>query len=105
MAAEASNASADKTIEKAVWHYVGVGILWLSLFLTGVAFERLGLTSSILSGVLPGETGSLQTQVAECQNNLRNANQERDLMMRSKQALEVEVGRLKKAAAQTPPAP
>jgi hypothetical protein len=99
MAAEVQQLSDDKSIEKAVWHYVGVAVLWIGLFFLGVALERLGLTSSILSGVLPGALGGVQTQLTECQNNLVNAKQDRDLMSRSKQALEVEVGRLKKAAA------
>lgn len=97
--AEAGHAGEDKTIEKAVWHYVGIGVLWAALFLTGMAFERLGLTSNIFSGVFPGETGSLRRQVAECDDALKSANQAKDEMMRSRQALEVEVSRLKKAAA------
>jgi hypothetical protein len=105
MANEVGQASDDKTLEKAVWHYVGVGVLWLSLFLAGVALERLGLTSWILSGVLPGEVGSLRTQVAECDNNLKDVKQDRDLIMRSRQALEVEVGKLKKMTAASPATP
>ena len=105
MAGDAPQSSDSKALEKAVWHYVGVGVLWIALQLTGMAFERLGLTSAVLSGVLPGEIGSLRTHVAECENNLRSVNQERDLMMRSKQALEVEVGRLKRAAASAPATP
>lgn len=97
--------SDDKALEKAVWHYVGVGVLWIALVLSGIAFERLGLTSAVLSGVLPGEIGSLREHVAECENNLRSVNQERDLIMRSKQALEVEVSRLKRAAASAPATP
>ncbi|MEW6298257.1 MAG: hypothetical protein AB1671_11010 [Thermodesulfobacteriota bacterium] len=93
----------DKALEKAVWHYVGVGVLWIALVLSGIALERLGLTSGLLAGVLPGEVGGLRAQVAECENNLRSVNQERDLIMRSKQALEVEVGKLKRAAANTAP--
>jgi hypothetical protein len=96
--AEEKHAGEEQSLEKAVWHYVGVGVLWLSLFLSGLASERLGLTSNILTGVLPGETGSLRKQVSECDNNLKTANQTKDEMMRSKQALEVEVSRLKKAA-------
>jgi hypothetical protein len=98
--AEVTQVQDDKTIEKAVWHYVGVGVLWLSLFFSGVAFERLGLTSEILTGVLPGETGALRAQAAECQNKLINANQEKDVMMRTKQALEVEVSKLKRQVSQ-----
>lgn len=105
MADHAQPPSDDKALEKAVWHYVGVGVLWVALIFSGIALERLGLTTGLLSGVLPGVVGNLRTQVAECESNLRNVNQERDLMMRSKQALEVEVGRLKRAAADSPSAP
>jgi hypothetical protein len=103
MADDVKHQNDDKTLEKAVWHYVGVGVLWIALILSGIALERLGLTSAILAGVLPGEVGSLRQQVAECHDNLRNVNQERDLLMRSKQALEVEVGKLKRAAAAATP--
>jgi len=58
-------------LSKAVWHYVGVGVLWLSLILTGLALERLGLTSGYFTGVLPGEVGSLRAQNAEYETNLR----------------------------------
>lgn len=103
--AEVSRAGEDKTIEKAVWHYVGVGVLWIALFLTGMAFERLGLTSNIFTGVFPGETGNLRKQLTECNSALKDANQAKDEMMRTKQALEVEVSRLRKAAATPPPQP
>jgi len=100
--AEVDRAVEDKSIEKAVWHYVGVGVLWLSLFFTGMAFERLGLTSNIFSGVFPGETGSLRNQAEEYKSKLQTTERSLDEMMRTKQALEVEVGRLRKAAAATP---
>ena len=96
--AEVGHAAEEQSLEKAVWHYVGVGVLWLSLFLSGLASERLGLTSSMLTGALPGEIGSLRTKGSECENNLKNTNQAKDEMMRSKQALEVEISRLKKSA-------
>lgn len=96
--AEVGHMEEDKSMEKAVWGIIGTGVLWISLVLSGIAVERLGLTSGILSGVLPGETGTLRAQVMECQNNLKSANQKSDEVMRSKQALEVEVSRLRKAA-------
>lgn len=96
--AEVERAGEDTSIEKAVWHYVGVGVLWLALFLTGMAFERLGLTSGIFSGVFPGETGTLRNQAAEYKSKLQTTERALDEMMRSKQALEVEVGKLKKTA-------
>ena len=58
-------------LSKAVWHYIGVGVLWLSLILTGLALERLGLTSGYFTGVLPGEVGSLRAKNAEYETNLR----------------------------------
>jgi hypothetical protein len=96
--AEVEHVGDEQSLEKAVWHYVGVAVLWLALFFSGMACERLGLTSFILTGILPGETGSLRTKLAECDSNLKATTQTRDEMMRSKQALEVEVSRLKKAA-------
>jgi hypothetical protein len=88
----------DTTIEKAVWHYVGVAVLWISLFLSGMAMERLGLTSGIFSGILPGETGFLRNQAADLKSKMQTTERSLDEMMRAKQALEVEVGKLKKAA-------
>ena len=41
--AEANSVTESEEISKAVWHYVGVGVLWLSLIFTGLALERLGL--------------------------------------------------------------
>jgi hypothetical protein len=96
--AEVEHAGEDTSIEKAVWHYVGVAVLWLALLFSGMAVERLGLTSGILSGVLPGETGSLRNQVAEYKSKIQTTERALDEMMRSKQALEVEVNKLKKAA-------
>jgi hypothetical protein len=96
--AEVGQAREDTSIEKAVWHYVGVGVLWLALFLTGMAFERLGLTSGLFTSVFPGETGALRTQAAEYKSKLQNTERSLDEMMRAKQALEVEVSKLKKAA-------
>ena len=93
----------EQSMEKAVWGFVGTAVLWLALLFSGIALERLGLTSGILSGVLPGETGSLRNQVAECQSALQTANQSKDEMMRTKQALEVEISRLKRAAAPAAP--
>jgi hypothetical protein len=99
--AETAHIDEEKTIEKAVWHYVGVTVLWISLLLTGMALERLGLTSNILAGILPGETGSLRNQVSEYKSKMQTTERSLDEMMRSKQALEVEVTRLKKASTPT----
>jgi hypothetical protein len=69
--AEVKSVTDGEDISKAVWHYVGVGVLWISLILTGLAFERLGLTSNYLTGVFPGEIGSLRTKTVEQEANLR----------------------------------
>ena len=95
--AEKGHAGDDQTIEKAVWHYVGIGVLWLSLFLTGMAFERLGLTTDIFAGVFPGETGTLRNQVEEFKSKLQTSERSYDEMMRTKQSLEVEVGKLRRS--------
>jgi hypothetical protein len=95
MASEATQSSDDKTIEKAVWHYVGVGVLWISLLLSGMALERLGLTSSILAGVLPGETGSLRTQATECQRNFTQMKSERDLLKKQEDTLQAQIKTLR----------
>jgi hypothetical protein len=94
MAEDVKQAPEDTSIEKAVWHYVGVAVLWLSLFLTGMAFERLGLTSSIFSSVFPGEVGSLRTQATECESNLGKIKLERDLLKRQEDTLRVEIKKL-----------
>ena len=95
MANEAIQSSDDKTIEKAVWHYVGVGVLWISLLLTGMALERLGLTSSIFAGILPGETGSLRAQATECQRNFTQMKSERDNLKKQEDTLQAQIKSLK----------
>ena len=84
----------DKTLEKAVWHYVGVTVLWASLFLTGMALERLGLTSWILAHIVSGEVGSLRAQAAECQRNLGAVKLERDNTKHEEAGLRVEIKKL-----------
>ena len=37
--------SAEEELKKATWGYIGVGVLWLSLIISGMALERLDLTS------------------------------------------------------------
>jgi len=99
MAEDVKQAPEDASIEKAVWHYVGVAVLWLSLFFTGMAFERLGLTSSILSGIFPGEVGDLRTQATECEKNLGTIKFERDLLKRQEDTLRVEIKKLQNQVA------
>ena len=100
--AEEVNQAEDNSVEKAVWHYVGVTVLWLSLFLTGMAFERLGLTSFLFSGILPGEIGSLRTQATECDTNLGKVKLERDLLKRQEDTLRTQIKQLQGQAAAQP---
>jgi len=74
--AEVKPVSEGEELSKAVWHYVGVTVLWLSLIFTGLAVERLGLTSDYLISVIPGEVGGLRTQNAEYQTNIRTLKDE-----------------------------
>ena len=94
MAADVTNASDDKTMEKAVWHYVGVGLLWISLLFSGVALERLGLTSWIFASIVPGEVGSLRAQAAECERNLGTVKLDRDNLKHEEAGLRVEIKKL-----------
>jgi hypothetical protein len=120
MASGSEQGVEDSSLSKAVWHHLGIGVLWLSLFVTGVAFERLGLTTSTLAGLLPGEVNSLRTQVAELEDSTKELAHHRDRAEKTKNTLEVEVSKLKRiqreleteiddlktvsAAATTPPA-
>jgi len=69
--AEVKQAAEGEELSKAVWHYVGIGVLWLALIFTGLVLERLGLTSDYLTGVIPGEVGSLRAKNVEYEANLR----------------------------------
>jgi hypothetical protein len=106
MADVTNNAPEEQPLEKVIWGYVGTGVLWLSLLLTGLAVERLGLSSNILSGILPGESGALRTQVTTCTRDLGIVKNERDTNKITEGALRVEIEKLKKQAASAPaPAP
>ena len=74
--AEVKQVTDGEELSKAVWHYVGVGVLWLSLIFTGLALERLGLTSDYLTSVIPGEVGGLRAKNAEYETNLRTLKDE-----------------------------
>ena len=63
-------------VSKAVWGYVGVGVLWLALILTGLALERLGLTSDYMTGILPGEVSTLRARNEELDKQLRSVRDE-----------------------------
>ena len=58
-------------LSKAIWHYVGVGVLWISLILSGIAIERLGLTTGFLTSIIPGEVNTLRAKNEELETNLR----------------------------------
>ncbi|MCE2484582.1 MAG: hypothetical protein J4F42_03635 [Desulfurellaceae bacterium] len=62
----------DESLSKLAWGYVGVGVLWIALVLTGITFERLGLTTTLFSGVLPGEVGILRQANAEHEQKLKS---------------------------------
>jgi len=90
------NNAPEESMEKVVWGYVGTTVMWLSLLLTGIAVERLGLTSRILSGILPGEVGTLRTQAEECNKNFGTVKLDRDNLNQTIGALRVEIDKLKK---------
>jgi hypothetical protein len=107
MANTVNTTTEDTSVEKAVWSYVGTGVLWVSLLLTGIAFERLGLTSNMLTGILPGEVGTLRTQVEELSRDFGRVKLERDNLNQTEGALRTEISKLQKqlaAATSAPPA-
>ncbi len=105
MANTVNNAPEEQSLEKAVWGYVGTGVLWISLVLTGIAFDRLGLTSTMLTGILPGEVGSLRAQVTECTRDLGTVKNERDTNKLTENSLRVEIDKLRKQVASAPTQP
>ena len=110
MANTVQNTPEEQPLEKVVWGYVGTAVLWISLLLTGLAVERLGLTSNMLSGILPGEVGTLREHVTTCSRDLGAIKNERDTNKLTEGALRNEIDKLKKqvaAAARpvTPPVP
>jgi hypothetical protein len=105
MANTVTNAPEEQSLEKAVWGYVGTGVLWIALVLSGIALERLGLSSNILSGILPGEVGALRAQVTECTRDLATIKNDRDTNKLTENALRVEVEKLKKQIAAASPGP
>lgn len=80
--AEEQQVAEEESLGKLAWGYVGVGVLWLSLVISGIALERLGLTSSVLTSVLPGEVSELRQQNMEFDANLKSVTQERDVLSR-----------------------
>ena len=100
-----NNAPEEQPLEKVIWGYVGTGVLWISLLLTGLAVERLGLSSNILSGILPGESGALREQVTTCTRDLGAIKNERDTGKLTESALRVEIEKLKKQQPSSPAQP
>ena len=96
MASDTEQTGGDSNLSKAVWHYISVSVLWIGLALTGVAFERLGLTTPYLTGILPGEVNSLKTQVAELEGANKDITHARDRAAKTRNTLEVEVNKLKR---------
>jgi hypothetical protein len=107
MANTINNTPEDNSVEKAVWGYVGTGVLWISLLLTGIAFERLGISSNVLSGILPGEVATFRNQVTELSRDLGVLKLDRDNLKQTEGALRVEISKLQKqiSAASAAPAP
>lgn len=105
MANTVNNAPEDNSVEKAVWSYVGTGVLWISLLFTGIAFERLGISSNILTSVLPGEVNTLRTQVEEQTRNLGSLKLERDNLKQLEGSLRSEISKLKSQVTTAAPAP
>ena len=103
--ANAVNQAPEESMEKAVWGYVGTAVMWLSLLLTGIAVERLGLTSRILSGILPGEVGTLRTQAEECNKNFGTVKLDRDNLNQTVGALRTEIDKLRRQVAAATAAP
>ena len=68
----------EEAVQKIVWGYVGKGVLWIALILSGLALERLGLTSAILPEVLPGEVQTLRADIAATRGKVLTVRKERD---------------------------
>jgi hypothetical protein len=105
MANTTNNPTEDTSVEKAVWGYVGTGILWISLLLTGIAFERLGISTDILTSVLPGEVKALRTQNEELNRNLGATKLERDNLKQLEGSLRTEISKLQKQISAATPTP
>jgi hypothetical protein len=105
MANTVNNAPEDNAVEKAVWSYVGTGVLWISLLLTGIAFERLGISSNILTSILPGEVGTLRSQVTDLSRDLGVVKLDRDNVKQTEGALRAEISKLQRQVTAPAPAP
>ena len=63
--------SAEEELKKATWGYIGVGVLWLSLIVSGMALERLDLSSGFLTSLLPGAVNTLRADNASLNEQVR----------------------------------
>ncbi len=68
----------EEILRQQTWRYLGIGALWLALILSGIAFERIGLTTGILSSILPGEVTALRRQLKEEETSLAALTKERE---------------------------
>ncbi len=79
MASDTEQTGGDSGLSKAVWHYMGVGVLGIGLLLMGlVAFERPIPTMSYLTSLLPGEVNTLKAEIAEYESMNQNLTHGRD---------------------------
>lgn len=112
MAAEGTERP-EGSVEKTIWGYMGKAVLWIALILSGLALERLGLTSDILSGALPGEVQTLRADIDETTQKVSLMKGERDTLrtqigyiVEAPEQLEQCLGEIKRieATLQSPPA-
>ena len=96
MASDTEQTGGDSSLSKAVWHYISVGVLWVGLILTGLAFERLGLTTSYLTGLLPGEVNTLKAQLGEYESMNQNLTHERDQAVKTSDTRALELSKLRR---------
>ena len=96
MASDTEQTGEDSSLSKAAWHYISVGVLWLGLVFTGVAFERLGLTTSYLTGLLPGEVNTLKAQISEYESMNQNLTHERDQAVKTSDTRGLELSKLRR---------
>ncbi len=96
MASDTEQTGGDSSLSKAVWHYISVGVLWIGLLLTGVAFERLGLTTPYLTGLLPGEVNELKDQIGEYESRNQNLTHERDQAVKTSDTRGLELSKLRR---------
>jgi len=80
MAIEDTGVHPDEVRQKIIWGYVAKVTLWVSLLISGLALERLGLTSSLLSGVVPGEVQTLRADIAETSKAVLTLREERHVL-------------------------